>query len=137
MGGSGWKTFHFHHGKKRIEKNCALCPKTTELIEQIPGYWIRHAVFSLLEPGAHAKPHRDGGSYSLNCHLGLLIPEKCNIRVGSEIRSWQEGKCILFDTSFEHEVWNHSNERRVVLQITTWHPELTQDEQQVLESTWL
>ncbi len=29
---------------------------------------------------------------------------KCEIRVGSEWRRWEFGKCIVFDDSFEHEV---------------------------------
>jgi hypothetical protein len=38
------------------------------------------------------------------------------------MRSWEEGKCLIFDDSFEHEVWNHSTGRRVVLLLRFWHP---------------
>jgi aspartyl/asparaginyl beta-hydroxylase (cupin superfamily) len=42
--------------------------------------------------------------------------------------SWQEGKCLVFDDSFEHEVWNKSDSERVVLLIQFWHPDLTEAE---------
>ncbi len=41
-------------------------------------------------------------------HLGLIIPDDythCGIRVGSATYNWQKGKSIVFDDSFEHEVW--------------------------------
>jgi len=28
---------------------------------------------------------------------------------------WEEGKSLIFDDTFEHEAWNHSNGIRVVL----------------------
>ena len=38
--------------------------------------------------------------------------------------SWEAGKILLFDDSFEHEVRNDTDEERVVLLIRLWHPEL-------------
>jgi ornithine lipid ester-linked acyl 2-hydroxylase len=37
------------------------------------------------------------------------------IRVEHEIRSWQEGKSLVFDDTFTHSAWNDSNDIRVVL----------------------
>jgi aspartyl/asparaginyl beta-hydroxylase (cupin superfamily) len=37
----------------------------------------------------------------------------------------QEGKCVVFDDSFEHEVWHRGDERRVVLLLNIWHPAIT------------
>ena len=48
----------------------------------------------------------------------------CRIRVGEEWRCWEEGKVLLFDDSFEHEVENKTNELRVVLLIRFFHPAL-------------
>ena len=47
------------------------------------------------------------------------------MRVGSETRSWEEGKCLVFDDSFEHEVWNAGQGTRIVLVLDVWHPDLT------------
>ena len=34
---------------------------------------------------------------------------------------------IIFDDSFEHEVWHDGNQTRLVLIVDFWHPELTAD----------
>ena len=40
----------------------------------------------------------------------------CRIRVGTQIRAFEEGKCIVFDDSFSHEVWNdHPTKSRIVV----------------------
>ena len=76
------------------------------------------AGFSRLAPGAHIVPHRGYEGYSgyvLRLHLGLDVPAGCGIRVGTETKGWQEGKCLVFDDSFEHEAWNRGDRTRTVL----------------------
>ena len=46
------------------------------------------------------------------------------IRVARESRTWEEGKCIVFDDSFEHEVIHDGSRNRFVLLINFFHPEL-------------
>lgn len=50
----------------------------------------------------------------------------------STYRSWENGKFLLFDDSFEHEVWHNGTDVRVVLIIDVWHPELTEEERKSL-----
>jgi aspartyl/asparaginyl beta-hydroxylase (cupin superfamily) len=38
------------------------------------------------------------------------------------------GKTLVFDDSFEHEVWNDSSRRRVILIFDIFHPDLTHEE---------
>lgn len=41
----------------------------------------------------------------LTVHLGLIVPTGCSIYVGDDTpHTWEEGKCIVFDDSFEHYV---------------------------------
>jgi len=50
--------------------------------------------------------------------LGLIIPkerEKCRIRVDETITPWKEGEIFVFDDTYEHEVWNDTDEERVIL----------------------
>jgi beta-hydroxylase len=82
-------------------------------VEQIPG--LTTAGFSWMSPGTHIKPHVGYSSAVLRCHLGLVIPSDCKLRVGSETRGWQEGKTLVFDDTVEHEAWNRSDKDRVVL----------------------
>jgi hypothetical protein len=132
VGNESWQSLMFYKGGRRMEENCALCPETVRRIEQMPGGTVREAMISLLEPKAHIRPHRDSGNQLLTCHLGLRIPSDCAIRVGSETRNWSEGQCLIFDTTFEHEAWNKSDEPRVVLLVDFWHPDLTNVEREFL-----
>jgi ornithine lipid ester-linked acyl 2-hydroxylase len=109
----GWQTFGLYAFGVKIDKNCQLCPETTKLVENIPG--LVTAGFSALAPGTHIAPHTGYPDGVLRCHLGLVIPEDCAIRVSSTTRSWQEGKCLVFDDTLEHEAWNKSDRTRVIL----------------------
>lgn len=47
-------------------------------------------------------------------------------------RSWKEGDFIIFDDSFEHEVWHNGTSTRLVLIVDVWHPELTEEEKRTM-----
>jgi aspartyl/asparaginyl beta-hydroxylase (cupin superfamily) len=90
------------------------------------------AALSLNVPDSHLQPHCSVDSLRIRCHLGIEIPENCRIRVGSETRDWEQGKAIMFDDSFEHEVWNRGTTDRIVMIVDFWHPELTEIETRAL-----
>jgi beta-hydroxylase len=112
-GERGWDVFALHADGERISKHCAMCPKTTEFLERIPGLVM--AGFSSIAPSTHIKPHKGTSDAVLHCHLGLIIPPKTGLRVGNEVRQWEEGKCVIFDDTAEHETWNKSNRVRIIL----------------------
>jgi beta-hydroxylase len=75
-------------------------------------------MFSILDPSKRIPPHRGPYNGVLRLHLGLLVPEPANatgIRIGAEVRHWQEGRALIFDDAYEHEAWNDSERERVVL----------------------
>lgn len=111
--GAGWDTYGFYAFGMKIRGNCRQCPGTAKLLEAVPN--LVSAGFSSLAAGTHITPHTGYPDGVLRCHLGLMIPEDCAIRVGDETRRWAEGKCLVFDDTVEHEAWNHSQETRVVL----------------------
>lgn len=117
----GWEAFGLYAFGQKIEENCRLCPQTTKLLETIPG--MLTAGFSSLAPGTYIGPHLGATKAVLRCHLGLKVPEGCGIRVDKETRSWAEGKCLIFDDTFEHEAWNKSDKTRVVLLIDFQRPD--------------
>lgn len=39
---------------------------------------------------------------------------------------------IVFDDSFEHEVWHNGTTYRLILIVDVWHPDLTADEKKTL-----
>lgn len=92
-----------------------------------------HALFSVLDPGTHILPHCGPSNHRLRLHLGLVIPQPCSIRVGEETRTWEEGKVLVLDDAFEHEVRNDSSEQRIVLLVDVWHPHFSEKEILFLE----
>lgn len=110
-----------------------------------------------MAPDTHIKPHFGPTNKKLRCHLPLLIPSTSTpgsaprgnptdakpssseqvitsswLRVADEVRYLEEGKCVVFDDSFEHEAMNTSSEPRVVLIVDFWHPDLTDEEVLIL-----
>ena len=118
----GWSVFSLYGWGVKLDKNCALCPETTRVLEQVPN--LVTAAFSQMKPDTHILPHTGFPEGVLRCHLGLVVPEHCGIRVGDETRTWEEGKCMVFDDTVEHEAWNKSDKPRVVLLMDFKAPDL-------------
>lgn len=114
--GDNWKTFGMVIYGKRIDDNCALCPCTAAAIAAIPH--MRTAMFSILKPNYHIVPHKGPTRAVVRAHLGLIVPKQADkvwLRVDDRILHWQEGKVLLFDDSYEHEVRNDTDQLRAVL----------------------
>lgn len=113
---NNWKTFFLAGIGMNCEENARRCPETMKLLQKIPG--MKTAFFSILSPRKHIPAHRGAFNGILRFHLGLLVPEpreKCRIRIGNDFRHWTEGKSLIFDDTFNHEVWNDTDGYRVVL----------------------
>nr|XP_022915654.1 aspartyl/asparaginyl beta-hydroxylase isoform X1 [Onthophagus taurus] len=126
-----WKQFELYARGVKNKENCLKCPITCQIIEASPETRTcrrGQVKFSVMHPGTHVWPHCGPTNCRLRVHLGLKVPPKTYIRVAEEIRSWEEGKIIVFDDSFEHEVWHNGTEYRLVLIVDVWHPELTKAE---------
>lgn len=64
---------------------------------------------SALKPGTHIVRHCGPTNHRLRLHLGIKVPPLAAIKVGDvPARSWEEGKVMVMDDSFEHEVWNNN-----------------------------
>ncbi len=128
-----WNQLHLWSDGKRAS-GASLCPRTTEVIEGIPRFrGLGLACISALNPGAWIAPHYGPINGILRVHLGLSVPDGCILRVGREKRSWQDGKVLIFDDSFEHEVRHDGNRTRFVLLFDIWHPDWTDEEVRTLE----
>ena len=129
-----WTAFYLWKDGKLVEENARRCPRTVEALRKVPmsriGARAPAVLFSKLEPGAHIPPHHGMLNCRLICHLPLIVPEGCWLRVGNESREWQEGKLLIFDDSIEHEAKNPSSEIRIILLFEIWRPELSEAERQ-------
>jgi aspartate beta-hydroxylase len=127
-----WDAYFFYRHGTRYDSHCASCPQTAALLDALPLVRIRdhapEALFSVLKPGTHILPHRGVTNTRLVTHLPLIVPPDCAIRVGGELHAWQEGRCVTFDDTFEHEAWNRSDTTRVVLILDSWNPDLSEAE---------
>jgi aspartate beta-hydroxylase len=127
-----WNAFFFYRDGQPNEDNRRRCPRTAEALDTLPliriGEHSPESLYSVLTPGAHIPPHTGVINCRLVVHLPLIVPPACGIRVGTETRGWEEGKCIVFDDTFEHEAWNRSDRTRVVLIFDIWNPSLTEAE---------
>lgn len=110
----------------------ALCPSALAALTLAPQPVIPGraplALFSRLMPGTHIQPHHGMLNTRLICHLPLIVPEDCGLRVGAETRQWREGELMIFDDSFEHEAWNRGTRDRTVMLFEIWRPDIDNDE---------
>lgn len=129
---AAWDAYFFYRHGDRFDEHCARCPRTSALLDTLPLVRIRdHApetLFSVLRPGTHILPHRGVTNTRLVTHLPLIVPPDCAINVGGQLHAWQEGRCVTFDDTFEHEAWNRSDRTRVVMILDSWNPDLTEVE---------
>jgi len=130
---AAWKSFMFKSGDF-IDKNCALAPRTTEILRKIPDVYT--AFFSILEPHQYIAPHWGYYRGFVRYHLGVIIPgnnadESCWLRVNDDRADnarddkslvqkgeryyWKNGEGIVFDDTYLHDAENGSDEIRVVL----------------------
>jgi beta-hydroxylase len=118
-----WKTFFLYGYGFRAQLGTEMCPRTAALMERIPG--MTTAMFSILSPHKHILAHRGPYKGVLRYHLGLIVPEDaeaCRIRVGEDVRHWEAGRSMIFDDTYDHEVWNDTEETRVVLFVDVLRP---------------
>ncbi len=83
------------------------------------------ALLSVLRPGTHIPPHNGMLNTRLICHLPLVVPAGCRLRVGNETRPVEQDRLMIFDDSIEHEAWNDGDATRIVLLFEIWRPELS------------
>ena len=113
-----WRLFGLFLKGRRMERGCALCPRTAAAVARIPR--LVNAGFSCLEASYRLRPHRGYDPTVYRAHLGLIVPTgDCALRVSGEARRWKAGKMLMFDDTQVHEAWNRTPEHRIVLIVDT------------------
>ena len=118
-----WRCFFIWGYGARVRKNAELCPRTTAIVERIPG--LLSAFFSIHTPGTVIPEHRGVSKAIINCHLPLEIPAgaaECGIRIAGNDYGWQEGRALVFDDTYRHEAWNRADRARVILLVQVQRP---------------
>jgi hypothetical protein len=134
-----WSAVYLIRNGAVVPEAAALCPATMAALRAAPLTDAPGAtpsvLFSLLRPGVRIPPHTGHNNARLICHLPLVVPPGCGLRVGSETREWKLGEALIFDDSIEHEAWNEGDALRVVLLFDIWRPELTLEERALVAAT--
>ncbi|ULP41206.1 aspartyl/asparaginyl beta-hydroxylase domain-containing protein [Mycobacterium lentiflavum] len=118
-----WRSFFLWGYGIRSDVNCARCPETARALERIPG--LLTAMYSVMLPGAHVPRHTGPTKAIVTAHLGLMVPrdrQKCRMAIGDHEVVWQEGQISIFDDMFPHEVWNNTEDHRVILLLHVKRP---------------
>ena len=117
-----WNVFMLYSLGQYFEENRLKCPKTCEILDRIPNLF--QSFVSILEPGKSVPAHEGPYLGYLRYHLGIKVPENNppSIRVRDETHVWQEGVSVLFDDSWDHEVYNESDGDRAVLIVDVFRP---------------
>jgi aspartyl/asparaginyl beta-hydroxylase (cupin superfamily) len=121
-GEKDWKIFMLYAMGMLPEKNRKRCPETCALLERVPNLF--QAFFSILSPGKSVPAHNGPYRGYLRYHLGLKVPanKPPTIRIKDQYHTWEEGRSVLFDDSWNHEVRNESDDIRVVLIVDILRP---------------
>lgn len=123
VGEDDWRSFFFWGYGYPVPENLARCPETAAAVAQIPG--LVSAIYSVLPPGAHIRRHKGVNKSIMTMHMGLRVPrdaENCWIEAGDMRSTWQEGKAFVLDDTYPHEVWNKTDETRVILLVQFRRP---------------
>jgi aspartyl/asparaginyl beta-hydroxylase len=115
-----WRLFGIWHRRAdyvlrgHLDANERFCRRTRAIVRRIRG--LLAAGFSRLGPGSHVLPHVDEQVVpSLRCHLTVAADPGARMRVGDEVRLFEPGGILVFDSGVEHEVVHEGREPRVTL----------------------
>lgn len=113
---------------KWVSNNTSKCPKTTELLKNIPN--IRTALFSKMGAETRLSQHQgwaDLANYVLRCHLPLVVPKPeenlCGMWVEGHVQYHKPGKILVFDDSKHHKAFNATDAERIILIFDIMRPD--------------
>jgi hypothetical protein len=134
--GRNWTVFPFYDGLGKLQvDNARRCPKTAEFLGSRDGIGSIGcmAFFSIMNAGTHVPRHTSQLNTRMRYHLGIEVPERdIHFRIHDQLITWEQDKCIKIDDSYEHEVFQQSDRRRVVFIMDLPHPELLPEELEIL-----
>ncbi|RAE01109.1 aspartyl/asparaginyl beta-hydroxylase domain-containing protein, partial [Burkholderia multivorans] len=114
-----WRMFIMQAYGQPFPRNLSRCPTVASIVATSPD--VLSASLSFLAPGKHIPPHRGPFRGILRGYLVLSMPRRADgtpaavLKVDGREYRLDEGRFLLWDDTFEHEVWNDSDDVRIVL----------------------
>ena len=119
----GWRVFHVKLSKHYNNDALKIFPSLCSVLKQIPE--VINCSVSILDEKTFIPIHNGYYKGMLRFMLPIIIPKDytnvflCN---NYEKYYWKEGVGVLWDDTFPHKVFNHTNEVRVVLYMDIIRP---------------
>ncbi|QOL27156.1 aspartyl/asparaginyl beta-hydroxylase domain-containing protein [Thalassotalea sp. LPB0316] len=139
-GSKNWTALHLYQNGIKNEALVERLPKLHKLLMSIDLYGLNEhpyeVFFSLLKAGQHIVPHYGLSNHSLTVHIPFIVGNSGALTVNHIAKPWQCGESLIFDDSFEHEAINSSEQDRIVLIFSIWHPELSKQERQAIQQSF-
>lgn len=117
--------------KQQFPLTAQVLGSMDDLLCDVP---FSYSFFSHLDSPSEIAHHYGPCNIRLRLHLGIDIPpgKDCKINIEEKSFNWEEGKCILFDDTYIHNVVNSSGSSRTILLVDLWHPEITKNERKAI-----
>lgn len=113
--GKNWQLFILQLYGNWISPNIEYCPTAVKILKDRPE--VRSVLFSIIEPGKHIPEHRGPYKGIMRYQLALVVPKSkaCRIYIDGHAYNWTEGKSLMFDDTYAHELKNETNEYRIAM----------------------
>lgn len=129
--GKDWRMFLLKIYGQDVRANLASCPVLAELVNSSPD--VLSATLSFLAPGKHIPRHSGPFRGILRFQLNLEAPPDATGQPGAVLwlagqeHRLDNGECLLWDDTYPHEVWNHSDRTRIALLLDVRRPAMPLD----------
>lgn len=129
-----WNHVLLYHDRKFSDECESVFPKTCALLKQWlpskPGLpWTSNqneqVMVIKMKVGTDVEMHSGPSNNILNIHIGIKGLEGARLRIANESFTWQEGKVIAWDGSYDHAVdCLNCKEERVIMMVRYMHPDM-------------
>eukprot|EP00933_Yihiella_yeosuensis_P066815 TRINITY_DN7127_c3_g1_i1.p1 TRINITY_DN7127_c3_g1~~TRINITY_DN7127_c3_g1_i1.p1 ORF type:complete len:438 (-),score=100.00 TRINITY_DN7127_c3_g1_i1:123-1436(-) len=130
-----WDRVLLYHNKKFTEHCERVFPKTCALLKQWlpskPGLpWTsdqqEQVMVIKMKKGTDVETHSGPSNNILNIHIGISGLEGAKLIIANKTYSWEEGKVIAWDGSFDHRVHclDCVADERVIMMVRYMHPDM-------------
>jgi hypothetical protein len=130
-----WDHVLLYNGRK-FRDECKVFPKTCDILRKhLPSKnlpWVsdqnEQAMIIKMKKGTDVETHSGPANNILNIHLGITGDLKnAKLIVANKTYSWEEGKVLAWDGSFDHRVHClDCTEDRIIMMVRYMHPDVTE-----------
>ncbi len=117
------------------QANCARVPALRDIIERYRT--VRRigpsAFIARLAPNCRTKPYSGSRNVLLRCQVNVGTSDRSGVTVEGHRETLRRGRCLIFTDLAMREEWNDEDNESIFLAVDLWHPDLTDEEVELLE----